>query len=377
MQLARRGSLSGSFASHLIGTPLRVGITCRLTHLHRERLTASYTHSSLAKAPITSRKYHNLAITTMYPPIEPYQTGKLKVSDIHTLYFELSGNKDGTPVVFLHGGPGGGTDPKDRSFFDPSKYKIVLFDQRGSGESTPTASLEENTTWDLVKDIEKLREHLKIERWHVFGGSWGSTLSLAYAQSHPDRVKTLVIRGIFTLRKSELRFFYQDGASHLFPEAWEEFIAPIPEAERHDIVTAYHAQLNAADDEIRLRAARAWTKWEMSTSKLYVDPAQVAEAEKNDFANAFARIENHYFVNDGFMRDGQLLEKQEIDKIRHIPCVVVQGRYDVICPATTAYALKKVWPEITLHIVPDAGHSSREPGITKLLVKATDEFAHL
>ncbi|TBU49814.1 proline iminopeptidase [Dichomitus squalens] len=313
----------------------------------------------------------------MYPPIEPYETGKLKVSDIHTLYYEVSGNREGTPVVFLHGGPGGGTDPKDRSFFDPTKYKIILFDQRGAGKSTPTASLEDNTTWDLVKDIEKIREHLGISKWHVFGGSWGSTLALAYAETHPAKVKSLVLRGIFTLRKSELRFFYQDGASHLFPEAWEEFIAPIPETERGDLMLAYHAQLNSTDDETRLRAARAWTKWEFQTSKLYVDPAHVAEAEKDDFANAFASIENHYFVNDGFMRDGQLLDKQEIDQIRHIPCVIVQGRYDVVCPATTAFALKKVWPEVTLHIVPDAGHSSREPGTAKLLVKATDEFAHI
>ncbi|RDB25834.1 Proline iminopeptidase [Hypsizygus marmoreus] len=312
-----------------------------------------------------------------YALTEPFQSGNLKVSDIHTLYYEVSGNKDGAPVVFLHGGPGGGTDPKDRGFFNPEKYKIILFDQRGSGKSKPTASLEENTTWDLVKDIETIRELLKIDKWHVFGGSWGSTLSLAYAQSHPDRVKSLVLRGIFTLRKSELSFFYQDGASHLFPEAWEEFIAPIPEAERHDIVLAYHAQLNSVDDQTRITAAKAWSKWEMSTSRLFVDPAQVAHAEEDDFANAFARIENHYFVNDGFMRDGQLLDKQEIDKIRHIPTVVVQGRYDVICPATTAYALKKVFPELTLHIVPDAGHSSREPGITKLLVEATDKFADL
>ncbi|TBU63115.1 proline iminopeptidase [Dichomitus squalens] len=310
----------------------------------------------------------------MYPPIEPYETGKLKVSDIHTLYYEVSGNREGTPVVFLHGGPGGGTDPKDRSFFDPTKYKIILFDQRGAGKSTPTASLEDNTTWDLVKDIEKIREHLGISKWHVFGGSWGSTLALAYAETHPAKVKSLVLRYVF---RTELRFFYQDGASHLFPEAWEEFIAPIPETERGDLMLAYHAQLNSTDDETRLRAARAWTKWEFQTSKLYVDPAHVAEAEKDDFANAFASIENHYFVNDGFMRDGQLLDKQEIDKIRHIPCVIVQGRYDVVCPATTAFALKKVWPEVTLHIVPDAGHSSREPGTAKLLVKATDEFAHI
>ncbi|KAF9468032.1 proline iminopeptidase [Collybia nuda] len=319
----------------------------------------------------------------MYPPIEPYHTGTLKVSDIHILYYEISGNKDGSPVVFLHGGPGGGTDPTDRSFFNPQKYKIILFDQRGAGKSTPSACTDENTTWDLVKDIEKLRVLLEIEKWHVFGGSWGSTLSLAYTQAHPDRVKSLVLRGIFTLRKSELKFFYQDGASHLFPEAWAEYVAPIPEAERHDLILAYHAQLNSIDDQTRIAAAKAWSKWEMSTSRLYVDPAHVAHADDSEFANAFARIENHYFVNDGFMRDGQLLEIQEIDKIRHIPTVVVQGRYDVVCPATTAYALKKaclfslIFPELTLHVVPDAGHSSREPGISKLLVEATDQFADL
>ncbi|KAH9949978.1 proline iminopeptidase [Amylocystis lapponica] len=298
----------------------------------------------------------------MYPPIEPYETGKLKVSDLHTLHYELSGNKDGVPVVFLHGALA------DRQFFNPTKYKSSV-DQRGSGKSTPSAVTEENTTWDLVKDNERLREHLGIDKWHVFGGSWGSTLSLAYAQAHPDRVKTLVLR--------ELRFFYQDGTSHLFPDAWEEYIAPIPEAERHDMILAYHAQLNSEDEETRITAAKAWSKWEMSTAKLFVDPKQIAQVEDDKWANAFARIENHYFVNDGFMRDGQLLEKQEIDKIRHIPTIVVQGRYDVVCPATTAYALKKVFPEITLHIVPDAGHSSREPGTAKLLVEATDKFADL
>ncbi|TFK47682.1 proline iminopeptidase [Heliocybe sulcata] len=313
----------------------------------------------------------------MYPPIEPYETGKLKVSELHTLYYELSGSKDGNPVCLNAGGPGGGADEQDRSFFNPTKYKIVLFDQRGAGKSTPTACLEENTTWDLVKDLERVREHLGVDKWHVFGGSWGSTLSLAYAQAHPDRVKTLVLRGIFTLRKSELKFFYQEGASHLFPEAWDDFTAPIPEAERHDMMLAYHAQLTSVDDETRIRAAKAWSKWEMVTSKLYVDPKQIAHAEEDVWANAFARIENHYFVNDGFMRDGQLLDQQEIDKIRHIPCTVVQGRYDVVCPATTAWALKKVWPEIEFHIVPDAGHSSREPGIAALLVKATDKYADI
>ncbi|KAH7911526.1 Alpha/Beta hydrolase protein [Hygrophoropsis aurantiaca] len=332
----------------------------------------------------------------MYPAIEPYEVGRLEVTKVHSLYYEVSGNKDGSPVVFLHGGPGGGVDAKDRGFFNPKKYKIVLFDQRGAGKSTPSACLEENTTWDLVRDIETLRNKLGIEKWHVFGGSWGSTLALTYAQTHPGRVKSLVLRGIFTLRKSELRFFYQDGASHLFPEAWEEYIAPIPEEERHDMMQAYHSRLNSSDDKTRIIAAKAWSKWEMSTSRLRVSPEAVAEADKDDYAksasscllagaytklapsfSAFARIENHYFVNEGFMRDGQLLEKQEIDKIRDIPTIVVQGRYDVVCPATTAYALKKVWPKITLHIVPDAGHSSREPGIEKLLVEAADEMAKL
>ncbi|KAH6913446.1 prolyl aminopeptidase serine peptidase [Coprinopsis sp. MPI-PUGE-AT-0042] len=313
----------------------------------------------------------------MYPAQQPFETGMLKVSDIHELYYEVSGKQDGTPVVFLHGGPGGGTDPSDRGFFNPEKYKIILFDQRGAGKSTPTASIEDNTTWDLVKDVEKVREKLGIEKWHVFGGSWGSTLSLAYAQSHPERVKSLVLRGIFTLRKSELAFFYQDGASHLFPESWDEYLEPIPEAERQDMMLAYHAQLNSADEETRLRAARAWSKWEMATSKLYVDPESIARAADDKFALAFARIENHYFVNSGFMRDGQLLEKQSIDKIRHIPTIVVQGRYDVVCPATTAWALKKAFPELTLHIVPDAGHSSREKSTAKLLVEATDKFADL
>lgn len=312
-----------------------------------------------------------------YPPIEPYDIGTLQVSPLHTLYYEQSGNKDGNPVVFLHGGPGGGTDPKDRCFFNPQKYRIVLFDQRGAGKSTPSACIEENTTWDLVRDVEKVREHLGIEKWHVFGGSWGSTLSLAYAQSHPNRVKSLVLRGIFTLRESELRFFYQEGASFLFPDAWDDYLKPIPEAERGDLILAYHAQLNCADDEVRKNAAKAWSRWEMATSKLFVDPAYIAEAEKDDWANAFAKIENHYFINNGFFREGQLLEKGEIDKIRHIPCIVVQGRYDVVCPIKTAWDLKKVWPEIEFHVVPDAGHSSREVGTSGLLVKATDKFADL
>ncbi|GJJ08262.1 hypothetical protein Clacol_002472 [Clathrus columnatus] len=309
-----------------------------------------------------------------YAEIEPYKTDMLKVSDIHALYYEVSGNKDGQSdprnfrlycpslVVYLHGGPGGGTAPSDRRYFNPEKYNIVVFDQRGAGKSTPSACLEENTTWDLVKDIETLRKHLSIDKWHVFGGSWGSTLSLAYSQTHPDRVLSLVLRGIFTLRKVELEFFYQSGTSFLFPEAWDEYIAPIPEDERHDMMRAYHSRLNSPDEKTRLTAAKAWAKW---------DPEDIKKATEDDWANAFARIENHFFINEGWLRDGQLLEKQQIDKIRHIPTIVIQGRYDVVCPPTTAYALKKVWPEIELQIVPDAGHSAREPGIRKLLVEVS------
>ncbi|KAM6490509.1 prolyl aminopeptidase serine peptidase, partial [Amanita muscaria] len=280
------------------------------------------------------------------------------------------------------GGPGAGTDPTNRAYFNPEKYKIILFDQRGSGKSTPSASTEENTTWDLVKDLEKLREHLKIDRWHVFGGSWGSTLALTYAQAwiattHPKHVKSLVIRSVNAAHSSELKFFYQEGASHLFPEAWEEYLAPVPESERHDMIKAYSKLLNSPDEEVKHRAAKAWAKWEMSTLSLKVDPEDIARAEDGKFALAFARIENHYFVNEGFMRDGQLLEQQAIDKIRHIPTVIIQGRYDVVCPATTAYALKKAFPESTYHIVHDAGHSEREPGISKLLVEATNRFADL
>lgn len=320
----------------------------------------------------------------MYPLIEPYEKGALEVlaspTLIHSLYYEVSGNKDGMPVVFLHGGPGGGVSPMDRQFFNPDKYKIVLFDQRGAGKSTPSACIEHNTTWDLVADIERLREKLTIEKWHVFGGSWGSTLALAYAQTHPERVRSLVLRGIFTLRKSELQFFYQDGASHLFPEEWARYIEPVEPSKRNDTVKAYHSLLNSPDEKTRLRAARAWSRWEMATSRLNVSQDLLEKAENDTFATAFARIENHYFVNEGFMRDGQLLEEQSIEKIRHIPMIVVQGRYDVVCPATTAWTLKTIregnGPEygpFAIHLVPDAGHSSREPGIEKKLVEAADE----
>lgn len=310
---------------------------------------------------------------TPYPEIEPYETGQLQVSDIHSLYYEQSGNPKGKPVVFLHGGPGGGTDPKQRRFFDPEHYRIVLFDQRGCGKSTPHACLEENTTWDLVADIERLREHLGIEKWQVFGGSWGSTLALAYAEKHPQRCTELVLRGIFMLRPKELTWFYQQGTSRLFPDAWEKYLAPIPEEERGDLMSAYHRRLTSDDPNVRQEAARSWSVWEGSTSFLFVDPEHVAHTAEDDFSLAFARIECHYFMNRGFFDEpDQLL--RDIDRIRHIPAVIVQGRYDVVCPMESAWELHRAWPEAELCIVPDSGHSAFEVGITDELVRATDRF---
>lgn len=310
---------------------------------------------------------------SLYPPIEPYMSGYLQVSDIHTLYYEQCGNKEGYPILFLHGGPGGGCQIKDRRFFDPAFYRIILFDQRGAGRSKPHACLEDNTTWHLVADIEKLREELGIDKWAVFGGSWGSTLSLAYSQTHPDRVTALILRGIFTLRRSELLFFYQDGASHIMPDYWEEYLEQIPEAERGDMMRAYYKRLTGADSGEKLRCAKAWSKWECATAKLYVDPANVARAGESDWALAFARIECHYFVNGGFFRyDGQLIE--EADKIRHIPTTIVQGRYDLVCPMRTCWDLHKKFPEADVIIVDDNGHSSSEPGIQRELVSACDRL---
>jgi len=313
-------------------------------------------------------------VTWLYPSIEPYRTGMLKVSDVHTIYWEESGNPTGKPAVFLHGGPGGGSDPKVRRFFHPDKYRIVVFDQRGCGKSTPYASLEANTTWDLVSDIEKLRTHLGIDRWQVFGGSWGSTLALAYAETHPDRVTELVLRGIFLLRKKEIDWFYQEGASILFPDAWEPYLAHIPEAERGDLVTAYHKRLTSDDPAVRLAAAKIWSGWEGATSKLLPDAAFTGHYEEDEFALAFARIEAHYFVNRGFFGvDDQLL--RDAGKIRDIPGVIVQGRYDVVCPIFSAWALHRAWPEADLIISPDAGHSAWEPPNCRALVAATDKFA--
>src|SRR6266567_6026343 len=266
-------------------------------------------------------------LRTLYPPIEPYDTGRLKVSDVHEIYYEQCGNPKGKPVVFLHGGPGGGLVPEYRQFHDPAAYRIALFDQRGSGQSTPHSSLEENTTWDLVSDIEKLRQHLGIERWQVFGGSWGSTLALAYAETHPDRATEIVLRGIFLLRKQEIDWFYQRGASVLYPDAWEPYWAHIPESERGDLLSAYYRRLTSDDPGVRLAAAKIWSGWEGATSKLLPDAAFTGHYEEDEFALAFARIEAHYFHHKGFFEtDDQLL--RDADRIRHIPGVIVQGRYD-------------------------------------------------
>ena len=312
----------------------------------------------------------------LYPPIEPYQRGRLQVSPLHSMYFEQSGNPVGKPVVFLHGGPGGGTDPKMRRFFNPKRYRIILFDQRGCGQSTPHASLVDNTTWHLVDDIEALRGHLEIERWQVFGGSWGSTLALAYAQAHPRRVTELVLRGIFMLRRWEIEWFYQNpgGAGALFPDLWEEYVAPIPEAERTDMVGAYYRRLTSRNRKTLMKAARAWSIWEGATSFLRVNPGYVEQFEDAAVAAAFARIECHYFINRGFMRsDAQLLE--DVRRIRRIPAVIVQGRYDVICPIRSAWDLHRAWPEADLRIVPDAGHSAFETGMVHALIAATDRFS--
>jgi proline iminopeptidase len=308
-----------------------------------------------------------------YPPIEPHRTGRLRVSDVHELYFEESGNPQGKPALFLHGGPGFGTEPGHRRFFDPRAYRIVLFDQRGCGQSTPHASLDENTTWDLVADIEKLREHLGIDEWLVFGGSWGSTLALAYAETHPSRVTHLVLRGIFLIRKGEIDWFYRRGASALYPDAWEKYVEPIPEAERGDLLRAFHRRLTGDDAAERMRAAKAWSVWEGSTSCLQPNRALIEKTAGDEFAIAFARIECHYFVHDAWV-DGPRDLLANVGKVRGIPATIVQGRYDVVCPMETAWALHRAWPEADFRVVQDAGHSASEPGITHELIEATDRY---
>ena len=315
-------------------------------------------------------------VRELYPEIEPFRTGRLQVSGRHTLYWEECGNPKGKPIVFLHGGPGGGLDPAHRRYFDPARWRVVLFDQRGCGKSTPYAELEENTTWDLVADTEKLREHMGIERWAVFGGSWGSTLALAYAETHPDRVKALILRGIFTLRRRELEWFYQDGTSLLYPDAFEPYRDHIPPAERGDMMAAYYRRLTSDDREVRLAAARAWSVWEGATSKLLPDAALMEKFAEDKHAEAFARIECHYFVNKGFFReDGQLLK--DAPRLTGIPGVIIHGRYDVVCPFETAWLLHKGWPEADLMVSGDSGHAMSEPANRTSLLDATDRFAAL
>jgi proline iminopeptidase len=309
----------------------------------------------------------------LYPEIEPYQTGRLDVGDGHSLYWERCGTKGGKPVVMLHGGPGAGCSPDHRRQFDPARYDIFLFDQRGCGRSTPHAGLEANTTWHLVEDIEKLRALAGHDKWMAFGGSWGSTLALAYAETHPGRVTELVLRGIFLFGQTELDWLYQYGASEIYPDKWDEFLAPIPEPERGDLVAAYHRRLTGDDRAARLEAAKAWSKWEAETVTLLPHPEVIEEHTDDEFAIAIARIENHYMINKGWLEEGQLLKNAT--RIRHIPGVIVQGRHDCCTPAAAAWDLKKAWPEVDLQIVPDGGHLFNEPGILDGLVRATDRFA--
>ena len=309
----------------------------------------------------------------LFPPIEPFDTGYLQ-RGIHEIYYEQCGNPRGKPAIFLHGGPGGGAGKLSRRFFDPKKFRIILFDQRGCGKSKPHTCLEDNTTWHLVDDIEAIRQKLNIDKWLVFGGSWGSTLALAYSQKHPKRVTELVLRGIFMLRQKELQWFYQYGASEIYPEAWQGFLNEIPEDKRHNLIEAYRQIFKGDDEEKKLLAAKAWSKWEASTSFINHNPEAVKDSVNSEFALAFALIENHYFVNKGFLEhENQLLEN--IDVIRHIPAVIVQGRYDVVCPPTTAYELYSKWPEADLKIAPFSGHSAFEKEITHLLIEATNKFS--
>jgi proline iminopeptidase len=320
--------------------------------------------------PATTRR-------TLYPEIQPYETGHLDVGDGHNLYWELSGNPNGKPVVFLHGGPGGASSPDHRRQFNPEKYKILVFDQRACGKSTPYASLEANTTWHLVEDIEKLRtEVAKVDKWQVFGGSWGSTLSLAYAQKYPERATELVLRGIFLFDQYEIDWMYKEGgASQIYPDKWDEFVAPIPESERSDLVEAYRKRLTSDDPDLQLRAAKAWSKWEGDIVTLLPSPSTIEHFTSPEVAVAVARIENHYMANHGWLEDGQLL--REAGKLRGIPGVIVQGRHDSCTPPVAAWKLKESWPAVELNIIPDGGHLFSEPGVLDGLIRATDRFAGL
>jgi len=311
---------------------------------------------------------------TWYPPIEPTRSGFLSVSPEHQLYWEESGNPKGKPVVFLHGGPGAGIEPRYRQFFNPKKYRIILFDQRGCGKSVPASSLQDNTTWHLVEDIEKLREFFGVKKWVVFGGSWGSTLALAYAETHPQHVEALILRGIFLGREKELRWFYQFGAHHIFPDAFDHYVGQIPVEERGDLIRAYYKRLTSENKEVRAKAAKAWAGWEGATLRLLFDPNLYAQFTADEKADSIARIECHYFLNKCFFKtDNWLIE--QVHKSRSIPAVIIHGRYDIICPFENAWELHKAWPEAKLEIIKDAGHASSEPGILDALVRATDQFS--
>ena len=313
----------------------------------------------------------------LFPRLESRRSGRLRVSEIHEIYWEESGNPSGIPVIAVHGGPGGGSSPEMRRFFDPGKYRIILFDQRGCGRSTPHSELRENTTWDLIDDMESIRDMLGIDKWVVFGGSWGSTLSLAYGVTHPDRTLGLVLRGIFLVSKAEIQWFYQSGASRLFPDAYDRYIKPIPEDERDDLLMAFHRRLTGEDRQVRVEAARAWSRWEGETLSIKGPTTTPARFNEDDFVDAFARIECHYFVNRGFFaNDSWLLDEAET-KLKDIPGTIVHVRYDVVTPLSTAWALSKAWPKADLHIIPDAGHSSMEPGIVDKLIQATDDLADM
>ncbi|HZY49319.1 MAG TPA: prolyl aminopeptidase [Devosia sp.] len=312
-------------------------------------------------------------LRTFYPPIEPFDSGILDVGDGHHIYWERVGTRGAKPAVFLHGGPGGGLSPSQRRVFDPHKYDVLLFDQRGCGKSQPHAGLDHNTTWDLVADIEKLRLMMGVERWMVFGGSWGSALALAYAETHPERVTELVLRGIFTLRRWELEWYYQHGASLLFPDKWQRFVGVIPQAERADMIAAYRKRLRGDDRAEQVRAAKEWARWEGETLTLLPDPSVSDTFYDEDYAVAFARIENHYFVHAGWMEEGQLI--RDAGRLKNIPGVIVQGRYDVACPPQTAWDLHRAWPEAEFHLVEGAGHALSQPGILHHLIEATDRFA--
>ncbi len=312
-------------------------------------------------------------LRTLYPEIEPFETGHLDVGDGHTIYWERVGTKGAKPAVFLHGGPGGTIAPAHRRLFDPALYDVILFDQRGCGQSTPHAGLDANTTWHLVADIERLRAMIGAEQWLVFGGSWGSTLALAYAQTHPERVSELVVRGIYTLTKAELNWYYQFGVSEMFPDKWERFQAPIPQAERGDMMAAYRKRLTGGDKAAQIEAALAWSTWEGQTITLLPEPETSSKFGEDHFALAFARIENHYFVHGGWLDEGQLL--RDAHKLRGIPGLIVHGRYDMPCPAKYAWQLSKAWPDAEFYLIEGAGHAYSEPGILDRLIYATDKFA--